>query len=143
VTADDAIAIREATAGDIPGVLALWTLARSEHAVTPDRAAEVARLIDEHSGSVLVAEMKGGLVGVLIAAWDGWRGNMYRLAVHPSHRRKRIATQLVRAGEESLRRRGARRVSALVAHDDDVAGGLWDATGYPVDPLIGRRVRDL
>jgi ribosomal protein S18 acetylase RimI-like enzyme len=143
LTTEDMIGIREAGTGDLERVLALWAVARSAHAVTPDRADDLVRLIDDHPGSLLVAEADGELVGVVIAAWDGWRGNMYRLAVHPSHRRQRIATQLVRAGEESLRRRGARRVSALVAHDDYIAGTLWDSAGYPVDPVIGRRVRDL
>jgi len=49
----------------------------------------------------------------------------------------------VQAGEESLRRRGAQRVTALVAFDDRVAAGFWDAVGYPTDRQIGRRVRNL
>ena len=35
------------------------------------------------------------MVGSLIAAWDGWRGSFYRLAVHPERRRQRIATALL------------------------------------------------
>jgi ribosomal protein S18 acetylase RimI-like enzyme len=46
-------------------------------------------------------------------------------------------------GEESLRRRGAVRVTALVAFEDEIAGGFWDAAGYPPDPAIGRRVKNL
>jgi ribosomal protein S18 acetylase RimI-like enzyme len=39
-------------------------------------------------------------VGTLVAAWDGWRGNMYRLAVLPEHRRAGIGRELVDAGYE-------------------------------------------
>ena len=46
------------------------------------------------------------------------------------------------AGEDYLRDRGARRVTALVAHDDE-AEKFWDAAGYPLDREIGRRVRNL
>jgi ribosomal protein S18 acetylase RimI-like enzyme len=96
------------------------------------------------SSSLFVAETaEGELVGALIAAWDGWRGNMYRLAVHPGHRRHGIGRQLLDAGEAHLRAVGGRRVTALVAHDDPVAAGFWDAAGYPVDAEIGRRVRNL
>ena len=42
-----------------------------------------------------------------------------------------------------LRRCGARRIGALVAFDDEVAGAFWKAAGYPLDCEIGRRVRDL
>jgi ribosomal protein S18 acetylase RimI-like enzyme len=82
-------------------------------------------------------------VGALIAGWDGWRGNMYRLAVLASHRRRGIARALVEAGHARLRELGAPRVTALVEHDDDPAIELWRATGYAHDPTMGRYVRNL
>lgn len=124
-------------------VLDLWTQARSEHASTSDRLEDVRRLIADSPAALLVAERDGVIVGALIAAWDGWRGNMYRLAVRDGHRREGIGLALARAGEDYLRRCGARRVTALVAFDDEVAGGFWDSAGYPRDQKIGRRVRDL
>ena len=135
--------LRSAGDEDVPAVLELWSLARSAHAVTPDRAEDVERLVREMPGSLLVAEDGGRLVGALIAAWDGWRGNMYRLAVHPDHRRHGIALSLVEEGERRLRLKGARRVTALVAREDDVAGALWVAAGYAYDDVIGRFVRDV
>jgi ribosomal protein S18 acetylase RimI-like enzyme len=68
---------------------------------------------------------------------------MYRLAVREGHRREGIGIALTRAGEEYLRNRGARRVTALVAFDDDVAGAFWESAAYPQDQEIGRRVRNL
>ena len=62
------------------------------------------RLLDHAPGSLLVAEEGGEVVGVLIAAWDGWRGGMYRLAVRPERRRRGIGRLLVEAGEAHLRR---------------------------------------
>ncbi len=135
--------LRSAGDEDVPAVLELWSLARSEHAITPDRAEDVERLVREMPGSLLVAEDGGRLVGALIAAWDGWRGNMYRLAVHPDYRRHGIALSLVEEGERRLRLNGARRITALVAREDDVAGALWVAAGYAYDEVIGRFVRDV
>lgn len=79
----------------------------------------------------------------MIAGWDGWRGNMYRLAVREGERRRGIGIALTRAGEEYLRTCGVRRVTALVALDDDQAGAFWESAGYPRDREIGRRVRNL
>jgi ribosomal protein S18 acetylase RimI-like enzyme len=135
--------VRSAGDGDVPSVLELWSLARSAHAVTPDRAEDVARLVREMPGSLLVAEDGERLIGALIAAWDGWRGNLYRLAVHPDQRRRGIALELVQEGERQLRLKGARRVTALVAREDDVAGALWIAAGYAYDDVIGRFVRNV
>jgi ribosomal protein S18 acetylase RimI-like enzyme len=137
------LTIRAASSSDVPAIFELWALARSNHATTPDHTEDVQRLVAEQPGALSIAAVEGVTVGVLIAAWDGWRGNMYRLAVHPAHRRQGIATQLVTAGEQHLRKLGARRVTALVAHDDATAVAFWAAARYPFDSEIGRHVRSL
>lgn len=109
----------------------------------PERIVDVERLLVQTPGALLVAESGEEIVGALIAAWDGWRGNMYRLAVRTEHRRAGIALELVRAGEDYLRSKGAHRITALVAHDDAVAGAFWEHAGYPRDQDFGRRVRNL
>lgn len=136
--------VRRCRESDVPTVLELWAQARSEHASTPDRLDDVMQLLGGDSpAALLVAERDGEVVGALIAGWDGWRGNMYRLAVRDEYRRDGIGLALTRAGEEYLRQRGVRRVTALVAFDDQVAAGFWEAAGYPMDREIGRRVRNL
>jgi ribosomal protein S18 acetylase RimI-like enzyme len=135
--------VRAARSAEAPAILDLWAGARSPHATTPDRIEDVHRLLVETPGSLLVADAGGVLVGVLIAAWDGWRGNMYRLAVLRKHRRRRIGLALVRAGEEHLRRQGARRITALVGYEDETASAFWENAGYPQDHQIGRCVRNL
>ena len=140
---DEGIAVRRGRQADVPAVLDLWAQARSEHASTPDRIEDVERLVAESPAALLVAERNGEIVGALIAAWDGWRGNMYRLTVRDGHRRQGIGQALTRAGEDYLRQCGVRRVTALVAFDDEVAGAFWESAGYPQDHDIGRRVRNL
>jgi ribosomal protein S18 acetylase RimI-like enzyme len=135
--------VRRCEPRDAPGAMALWDEARSGHASIADRVEDVERLIADSPAALLVAERNDEIVGALIAAWDGWRGNMYRLAVREDARRQGIGSALIRAGEDYLRGRGARRVTALVAYDDEAAGGFWDAAGYPLDREIGRRVRNL
>ncbi len=135
--------VRRCQEADVPAVLGLWEQARSDHASTPDRLDDVKRLVAGSPAALLVAERNGEIVGALIAAWDGWRGNMYRLAVRDGHRRKGVGLALVRAGEDYLRQCDVRRVTALVAFADQVAEGFWETAGYPLDREIGRRVRNL
>jgi ribosomal protein S18 acetylase RimI-like enzyme len=137
------ITVRRCRYEDAPAVLELWTQARSEHASTADRLEDVERLIGDSPAALLVAECGDEIVGALIAGWDGWRGNMYRLAVREGDRRQGIGIALARAGEAYLRGRGVRRVTALVAFEDDAAEAFWEAAGYPQDREIGRRVRNL
>jgi ribosomal protein S18 acetylase RimI-like enzyme len=140
---DQEYTVRAARPSEASAVLDLWQGERSTHATTPDRIEYVCRLLAEAPGSLLVADADGALLGTLIAAWDGWRGNMYRLVVVREHRRRGIGLALVRAGEEHLRRHGAHRITALVAHEDEVASAFWESADYPQDRQIGRRVRDL
>jgi len=143
VLTDGGVDIRRCEMRDLPRVLALWDEERSEHASIPDRIEDLEDLVTESPAALLVAEENGAIVGALIAAWDGWRGNMYRLAVKSGHRRSGIATALTRTGEDHLRSCGAKRVTALVAHDDEMAGFFWDSVGYPLDPSMGRRARNI
>jgi ribosomal protein S18 acetylase RimI-like enzyme len=134
------VTIRSGTTDDIPAVLELWSTARSAHADTPDTPQAVRRLLATDPGALLVT---ADLDGVLIAAFDGWRGTMYRLAVKPQARRRGIARALVHAGEERLRALGAPKATALVGRGDRQAEQLWRAVGYEDDAGIGRWVHRL
>ena len=135
--------IRPGTTGDIEAVLALWAGIRRYIPTTPDTPDALEALIARDPEALLVAEVGGAVVGTLIAGWDGWRGDMYRLAVAAGHRRQGIGTALVRAGEARLERAGCRRVTALVATVDARAAAFWEACGYPRDDLTVRHVRSL
>jgi ribosomal protein S18 acetylase RimI-like enzyme len=132
--------IRSATEQDIEPVLCLWDAADGPPSVTDTREG-LLRLLATDREALLLAESNGVVVGSLIAAWDGWRGNFYRLAVHPDRRRQGIATALLQEGERRLRARGAVRLTAIVAEDDPAAVGLWQAVGYNKQQCRVRFVR--
>ena len=69
------------------------------------------------------------IVGSVIATFDGWRGNMYRIAMHPDLRRRGIAIALVREGERRLVEQGCIRIAAIVLLDEEHATGFWAAAG--------------
>jgi ribosomal protein S18 acetylase RimI-like enzyme len=124
-------------------VLALWDLSRSPVSVTPDTPEAVGALIGQPGAALLLAIEDDEVVGTLVVGWDGWRGNLYRLAVREDFRRRGIALALVEAGHDHLRSVGARRVTALVGADEEPAAALWRAAGYEHDRHIARFVRNL
>jgi ribosomal protein S18 acetylase RimI-like enzyme len=132
--------IRNATEDDIASVLDLWAVAGSLPSVS-DSPEGLAGLLAADPQALLVAELEGVLAGSLIAAWDGWRGSFYRLAVAPEHRRKGLATMLLSEGERRLRERGAVRLTAIVADDEAGAMGFWQAAGYTSQHHRARFVR--
>lgn len=74
-------AIRTAGAGDLPAILELWQRAGTEPGHTDDLGS-LTKLIAHDPGAVLVAAEEATIAGSVIAAWDGWRGTIYRLASH-------------------------------------------------------------
>lgn len=134
-----AVVIRPCRPDEGPALLDLWHHADASPSPT-DTPEQVDQVIRDPAASVLVAVDNDLLVGSIIGGWDGWRGNLYRLAVLPSYRRRGVARALVAAAEERLAERGARRVSALVEHDHPWAVGFWDSL-YEPDPRMIRYVK--
>jgi ribosomal protein S18 acetylase RimI-like enzyme len=134
--------VRPGRLEEIPEVLGLWREAGSVPSVSDDPAS-LERLLATSEDALLVAEVDGRMVGTVIAGWDGWRANFYRLAVRPSARRRGIALRLVAEAERRLAAKGARRLSAIVMSEHDPAVALWLAAGYHHDTRVGRYVRTL
>ena len=120
------IEIRPCRLEECAAVLATWARAGAIPSPT-DTLEELNDLVREHADALLVAIRQGSIVGSIIGGWDGWRGNIYRLAVAPEARRAGLARRLVDAAERMLVSKGARRISALVERHEAHAVGFWDA----------------
>jgi ribosomal protein S18 acetylase RimI-like enzyme len=134
-------AIRYGTAADVSAVLEMWAVSGSRPTVT-DSIEALRSLLAVNPHALLIADARGEVVGSLIAAWNGWRGSFYRLAVHPEHRRSGLATRLVREGERRLRDRGAVRLDAIVTADEVGVMSFWIAVGYERQHGRSRFVRN-
>lgn len=121
--------IRPARATDLPAVLSLWQQAQVEPGNTDD-VGSLEGLVAHDPGALMVAEEDGGLVGSVIAAWDGWRGSIYRLAVAPSRRRQGLGLRLLSEAERRLTTLGAVRLQAIVVETDSLATGFWRASSW-------------
>jgi ribosomal protein S18 acetylase RimI-like enzyme len=135
------VVIRPCRPEEADALLDLWHHADATASPT-DSPEQIGEVIRDAAAAVLVAVDRGLLVGSVIGAWDGWRGNIYRLAVLPSYRRRGIARALVAEVERQLADRGARRISALVEHDHPWAVGFW-ASLYEPDPRLIRYVKKI
>src|SRR5688500_8060977 len=117
---------RRALPEDAASVLQFWKDSGASMSAT-DEVEYVRRAIANPAAVLLLAEEGVQIVGSILGTFDGWRGNMYRLVVRPSHRRQGIARQLVRHTETVFSEWGVKRITALVEVDRPWARAFWSA----------------
>ncbi|MFF7178775.1 GNAT family N-acetyltransferase [Streptomyces sp. NPDC008121] len=134
--------IRPAAAADIDTVLAFWRVAAEGTSISDDRDG-VARLVARDPEALLLAERGGELAGTVIAGFDGWRCHLYRLAVHPGHRRQGVGGALLAAAEERFVALGGRRADAMVLDRNELGRHAWRAADYGPQEQWTRWVKPL
>jgi ribosomal protein S18 acetylase RimI-like enzyme len=123
------IVLRSGRPDEARSILDVWREADAEPTTTDDPT-RLRHLMATNADALIVAEDSGRLVGTVIAAWDGWRGGIYRLAVLPGDRRRGLGRRLVEEAVRRLFASGAARLSAVVVDDDDRAMAFWTAIGW-------------
>jgi GNAT superfamily N-acetyltransferase len=134
-----AVEFRTATQGDAERIVRFWHESGASMGVS-DNVERVRRVLANPAAVLMLALADDTIVGTLLGADDGWRGNMYRLVVHPSRRREGIARQLVQQVERVFTAWGVRRITVLIEVNRPWAIEFWTAVGYPRDDRIVRHV---
>ena len=119
--------IRRFELEDHPAAAALWEAAEGMSA--PSRG-EVERKLERDPELFLVAEDGASLVGAVMGSYDGRRGWIFRLAVHPARRREGIGRALVEELERRYVAMGVRRLRLLTLSDNHGARAFWEHLGY-------------
>ena len=94
---------------DYAAVIELWQAA-GLHNPGSDGLASIRQVHERNPGLFLLAvEPERGIVGSVIGAFDGRRGFIYHVAVHPDCRHNGYGTALMREVERRIWALGARR----------------------------------
>ncbi|WP_255657863.1 GNAT family N-acetyltransferase [Actinoplanes sp. L3-i22] len=122
--------LRVAESSELAAVLEFWQAAAENDSRPADTPAAIEALFARDPEALILAVGDDGIVGTIIAGWDGWRCHLYRLAVSPDHRRQGIGGRLIAAAEERFRGLGGTRADAMVLDANERAHGIWSAHGY-------------
>jgi ribosomal protein S18 acetylase RimI-like enzyme len=134
------ITIRPCRSEECSTILELWRDAGSTPSVS-DSIDALGLTLQSDGELFLIAEHQGRIIGTVMGGWDGWRGNIYRLAVLPEYRRQGIGRRLIREIEKKLVSKGARKISILVEKSEETAIAFWDSMendGYQPDERMIR-----
>ncbi|WP_194923056.1 hypothetical protein [Catenulispora pinisilvae] len=136
------VAVRIAEPAHLDAVLELWEAAGHSKSVT-DNVESLAGVLAHPYATVLVALDAGLVVGSALPAWDGWRGTVHRVVLHPQWQEQEdIGLTLIAAAVDWLSRFGTVRVGAPVA-DTAEARRIWDRAGFRHDPQTCRFTHDI
>ncbi len=139
------ISVRPCLPEESQRLLDFWRLSTVQATVT-DNVEGVEVLFAQQADAVLLALTEGRIVGSVIAVFDGWRGNIYRLAVAPDFKRQGIATRLMVEAERLLAARGAKRLATVVDSQSAESVPFWEAMasqGWTASHPGVRYVKDL
>jgi len=87
-------------------------------------------------GLFFVAVVDDAVVGTVLAGYDGHRGWLYAVAVHPQNRKQGLGKALVRFAEQALTARGCLKINLQIISDNASAAGFYESLGYAVEPRV-------
>ncbi len=133
--------IREFRRGDEDAVVALW-LACDLTRPWNDPRKDIERKLAHSPSLFLVGEDDDEVIGSVMAGYDGHRGWVNYLAVHPARQGSGLGRALMDAAEERLRALGCPKINLQVRDGNEAARGFYEAIGYQRQELVdlGKRL---
>ena len=107
-----------------------------------DPRRDIERKLADSGELLLVGEEDGSLVATVMAGYDGHRGWINYLGVHPSRRGRGLGRALMEAAEERLRALGCAKINLQIRDDNGEALAFYEAIGYSREPVVsyGKRL---
>jgi len=133
--------IRPFQTGDEAAVISLW---ESCDLVRPwnDPQKDILRKQAVRPDLFLVGELDGKIIASVMAGYEGHRGWLNYLAVHPEHQRRSFARAMVAEAEQRLRNAGCPKINLQVRNSNRGVIEFYQRIGYSIDDVVslGKRL---
>ena len=125
--------IRNLRADDYENILHLWSGAGLEFSPRGrDSKEHLAKEMHDNPEMFLGMFEQDILIGTVFGTFDGRKGWINRLAVHPEHRNKGLGKTLIEEIEKRLKAKGARIIAVFVYDDNKPSLEVFKRSGYLV-----------
>jgi ribosomal protein S18 acetylase RimI-like enzyme len=122
-------------------VVSLWSLCGL---IRPwnDPYRDIDRKLAWDAANLVVLEDADELIGSVMVGYEGHRGWVNYLAVHPGHQRQGLGRLLMDEAERRLRELGCAKVNLQIRTSNKAAAEFYRRMGYAVDDVVsmGRRL---
>jgi ribosomal protein S18 acetylase RimI-like enzyme len=127
--------IRPFEARDETAVVQLWT---DCGLVVPwnDPHRDIRRKLEMQPEMFLVACSDGRIIATVMAGYDGHRGWINYLAVHPNHQRTGIGRRMMDEAELRLRAKGCPKINLQVRSANSGVIEFYKRIGYKMDDVV-------
>ena len=135
------IEIRPFEPSDSDAVVQLWT---DCGLVVPwnDPRKDIQRKLSVQSEMFLVGCSDSHLIASVMAGYDGHRGWINYLAVHPEHRSSGIGRRMMEEAEDLLREAGCPKINLQVRSSNAAVIEFYQGVGFTTDDVVslGKRL---
>lgn len=134
--------IRSYQLSDEQQVVSLWKTVFPDAPAHNDPQNDIRMKLDLQPDLFFVATDGDRIVGSAMAGFDGHRGWVYYVAVHPDLRRRGIGSALMRKVEEALQTTGCPKLNLQIRADNSQVQAFYESLGYAVEERIsmGKRL---
>ena len=133
--------LRSYRPGDREALVSLWSICELTRPWNnPHR--DIDRKLARDGDNLLVLEQGGQLIASVMVGYEGHRGWVNYLAVHPDHRRQGLGRLLMDVAERRLRDLGCAELNLQVRASNETATEFYRQIGYTVDDVVslGKRL---
>ncbi len=135
------ITIREYSSSDLSAVIALWEACGL---VVPQNSPErdIQRKLQVDADLFLVGVKAEQVVASVMGGYEGHRGWINYLAVHPQEQGSGFGRQMMNAVEERLLGKGCPKINLQIRTTNSAVRAFYQSLGYSVDEVVsmGKRL---
>ena len=135
------ITIRPYSETDLNSIVSLWEICELSRPWN-DPIKDIERKLTVQRDLFLILEKDGEIVGSVMGGYDGHRGSVNYLGIHPDHKNEGLGKLLMNRIEEELIKMGCPKINLMVRNSNLDVQEFYRVIGYEEQEVIvfGKRL---
>jgi len=117
-------------------VIQLWKSVFAYETAHNQPSLAIDKKLAVHDQLFFLALVDGVVAGTVMCGYDGHRGWLYSVAVHPAYRKQGLGGALVRFAEQTLTARGCLKINLQITDGNEAVAAFYESLGYVVEKRV-------